>query len=325
LKPPLDIHDAHDFFEYVRVTDSVPEARRDRIDVALLDMNHFWPNVGHDSLVHIVLEAAGQLREDLAQIEAKVRVLSYDVRRSHAVPESPNGRFQIYIGTGGPGHLDPRLNDGVSEFSQGVSESAQWEAPLFRLFDDVLGSKEAAMFAVCHSFGLVCRWAGIARPELRAEKSSGMPLNRLSREAMQHPWFEQFARELPDHQHFRVVDNRLFDLMLEDARTANPIAFEAEGSTALTMVELARDPGGDMPRFLGVNHHPEIVDRDHIMQVLDEKRARGEVSDQWYQERAVTMRELFRGEKERQSRLTSHFTLLGPLKFHLQRVIANRG
>ena len=319
-----DIHQSHDLFEYVRVEDSVPPASRDRIDVAVLDMNHFWPNVGHDSLVHAVLEAAESFREELLRIGAKVRVLSYDVRRRNALPESPNGRFQLYLGTGGPGHLDPRLNDGTSEHSQGIKEDTSWEAPLFRLFDDLLAHRTAAFFAVCHSFGLVCRWSGVARPELRDEKSSGMPLNRLSREALQHPWFEQFARELPDGKHFRVVDNRLFDLILETAGKSLPIAFEAEGSTGLTMIELARDPGGSMPRFLGVNHHPEIIDRDHIMQVLDEKRAHGEVSDKWYSERAVTMRDLFRGENERQSRLTSHYTLLEPLRFHLERLIRER-
>ena len=318
------IHDTYDFFEYVRLEDSVPPPQRDRIDVALLDMNHNWPNVGHDSLAHAVLECAEELREELQQIDAKVRLLSYDVRRRNLVPESPNGRFQVYIGTGGPGHLDPRLNDGSSEWSQGIAESGAWEAPLFRLFDDVLSHRSAAMLAVCHSFGLVCRWSGIARPELREEKSSGMPLNRLSREAMHHPWFEQFAGVLPDGQHFRVVDNRLFDLILERSGKSAPIAFEAETRSALTMVELARDPGGTMPRFLGVNHHPEIIDREHIMQVLDEKLAQGEVTERWYGERATTMRDLFHGEKERQSQLTSHYTLLAPLRFHLERVIRER-
>jgi hypothetical protein len=323
--PRSDIHDTLDFFEYVRLDDdSLPPARRDRIDVALLDMNHSWPNVGHDSLVHVMLDVAESLRAELARIDAKVRVLSFDVRRQHAIPESPNGRFKIYVGTGGPGHLDPRLNDGKHEWSQGVDESSAWEAPLFRLFDDILSDPSAAMIAICHSFGLVCRWAGIARPVLRDEKSSGMPLNRLSREALTHPWFQQFARELPDRQHFRVVDNRLFDLILDNARTSTPIAFEAAGSTALTMVELARDREGAMPRFMGGNHHPEIVDRNHIMQVLDQKYAHGEVSEQWYQERAVTMRELFRDEQERQSRLTSHYTLLEPLRWHLARVVRER-
>ena len=314
-----DIHEQHDFFEYVRLDDSsVPAAQNDRIDVALLDMNHHWPNVGHDALVHAVLEAEEGLRSPVVDAGKKVRVISFDVRRRHQIPDS---RFRIYIGTGGPGHLDPRMNDGVSEFSQGIHETDAWEAPLFRLFDSILADESSAMFAVCHSFGLMCRWAGVAHPELRAEKSSGMPLNRLSAEARKHPWFEQFARELADHEHFRVVDNRLFDLILDAAGKSIPIAFEAAGSSALTMVELARDASGTMPRFLGVNHHPEIVDRDHIMEVLDEKRAHGEVTAQWYDERAVTMRDLFQGEKERQSRLTSHYTLLAPLRFHLERAL----
>ena len=311
-------------FEYVRLDDSVPAADSACIDVALLDMNHFWPNVGHDALVLAVQEGAEALRPELEAIGARVRVLSYDVRRRNTVPESPNGRFQLYIGTGGPGHLDPRLNDGKSEWSQGVDETTAWEAPLFHLFDDILANGSAAMLAVCHSFGLVCRWSGVARVELRAEKSSGMPLNRLSGEALKHPWFAEFASQLPDHHHFRVVDNRLFDLILDDTGKSMPIAFEAEGSTALTMIELARDPDGIMPRFLGVNHHPEIVDREHIMQVLDEKRFRGEVTKKWYDERATTMRDLFRDENERQSRLTSRYTLLEPLRFHLARLIRAR-
>jgi hypothetical protein len=266
--------------------------------------------------VHIVLEAAEALREELGG--AKVRVLSFDVRYRNQVPEP--GRFRIHIGTGGPGHLDPRLNDGLTEWSQGVNETGEWEAPLFRLFDEILADESASMIAVCHSFGLVCRWSGIASPVLRDEKSSGLRINRLSREAMKHPWFEQFARDLPDHQHFHVVDNRLFDLILEREGKALPLAFEAAGRTALTMVELARDPSGEMPRFLAFNHHPEIVDRDHVLRVLDTKRAHGEVDQQWYDERVSTMMELF-GEKERLSRLTSHYTLFEPLRFHLRQML----
>jgi hypothetical protein len=311
-------------FELIRLTDSVPPPRTDCIDVALLDMNHFWPNVGHDSLAEAIREGAESLRDELDELGLRVRVLSYDVRRRDLIPESPNGRFQLYLGTGGPGHLDPRLNDGVNEWSQGVAETTSWEGPLFHLFDDILNSPTASLLAVCHSFGLLCRWSGVAHPQLRDEKSSGMPLNRLSREALRHPWFAQFADELPDHQHFRVVDNRLFDLILDAPGKSMPIAFEAEGSTALTMIELARDPAGTMPRVLGVNHHPEIIDRNHIMHVLEDKRARGEVSDQWYAERATTMRDLFRDENERQSRLTSRYTLLEPLRFQLGRLVAER-
>ena len=105
-----DIHEQHPFFEYVRLEDSIPEPRRDRLDVALLDMNHSWPNVGLDALVHLVVEAAEPMRDELVRRGLKLRVLSFDVRRRNHVPEGPPGRFQLYIGTGGPGHLDPRLN-----------------------------------------------------------------------------------------------------------------------------------------------------------------------------------------------------------------------
>jgi hypothetical protein len=320
--PRRDIHQPYDFFEYVRVTDSEPPADPDRIDVAILDMNHSWPNLGHDSLVHAVLDAAEGLREPLGETGAKVRVLSYDVRRTLRVPQSPNGRFQLYLGTGGPGHLDPRLNDGVRDESQGIVESPGWEAPLFRLYDDIAAHDSAALIGVCHSFGLMCRWSGAARVELREEKSSGMPENVLSPEAASHPWFSQFAKRLNDERHFRVVDNRLFDLIENTSSSASVIAREEENTDGVTMIEFARSVDG-MPRILGVNHHPEIVDREHIMTVLEEKRAHGEVSEAWYRERVVTMRDLF-SQYERESRLTSEYTLLGPLRFHLGRIIEER-
>ncbi len=91
-----------------------------------------------------------------------MRVLSYDVRRGHQIPERPGRRHQIYVGTGGPGHLDPRLNDGVSPGSQGIAEDPGWEAPLFELFDGIRAADDAALLAVCHTFGVMCRWLGIA-------------------------------------------------------------------------------------------------------------------------------------------------------------------
>ncbi len=79
-----------------------------------------------------------------------------------------------------------------------------------------------------------------------------------------------------------------------------------------------------MPRVLGAGHHPEIVDRGHVLQVLDQKRKHGDVDEQWFLERQQTMKEMLQGETEDQSRLTSHFTLLGPLRHHLARLIEER-
>jgi len=314
-----DIHLPYDFFEYT--SGPLPPEDPSKIDVAILDMNHSWPNVGHDSLVHAVLECAEEMRDDLVRRGLKVRVVSFDVRRRLALPPAPNGRFQLYIGTGGPGHLDPRFNDGVSEVSQGITETPEWEAPLFRLYDDILRHPTAALLAVCHSFGLLCRWSGVAHPRLRERKSDGMPINTLAPAAKDHPWFAQFADKLADGKHFVVVDNRLFDLVL-DGGDVTPLAFDADGSDAMTMAEFARS--GGMPRILGVNHHPEIIDRDHVMTVIEEKWRHGEVSRKWYEERLHTLEKEMIGDNVTRSRLTSEYTLLGVLRHHLAAQVAAR-
>jgi len=306
-----DLRQHYDFFESVRADGSTPAPRRDRIDVAVLDMNHSWPNLGHDSVMHAVLDAAEELRDLLLAAHRKVRAVSYDVRRGKVLPRSG----ALFIATGGPGHIDPRQNDGRAPESQGVRDDIGWEAPLFRLFDSIERDPSAALIAICHSFGVLCRWSGVARAELRAVKSSGLTTNVLSDAAEAHPWFSRFAGELPDGRHYRAIDNRLFDLVLE--KSAGALAFECEGSRALTMVELARDAAG-MPRIFGMNHHPEVIDREHAQSVLEEKHARGEVPDAWVREREATLAELLQGENERQSRVTSEYTFLGPLRHHLR-------
>lgn len=318
--PQRNIYDNFDFFEYVCATDAAPDADPNRIDVALLDMHHGWPNLGHDALVHAVLEIAEDFRDTLLSSGVKLRVISFDVRRHTVVPQASK-RFELFLGTGGPGHLDPRLNDGGAEWTQGIRETAEWEAPLFRLFDAIHANRDAALISICHSFGLMCRWAGIARPVLRAEKSSGVPLNTLSDSALKHPWFSRFANALPDGRNFRVVDNRLFDLVVDSNCSADCLAFEHENSSVLTLVEFARDADGVMPRMHGMNFHPEISDREHVLEVLDEKRAYHDVTDEWYDERARTMRDLFQGEVERQSSLTSDFTLRAPLRHHIAKLV----
>jgi hypothetical protein len=253
------------------------------------------------------------------------------------MPDPPGGRHVLYVGTGGPGHLDPRKNDGVSEGAQGISEDPAWEAPLFEVFDQIRASRDAVLLGVCHTFGVMCHWLGIADAVLRGAdkggKSTGVVDNVLSDEGLAHPWFARFADVLPDHRHFRVLDNRLYDLVPRPGAFGSGVtalAYEAAGpgggGEALTMIEVARFRESVMPRILGVNHHPEIVNRPRLLVVLEKKFQRGDVSREWYEERKHALTDPIPDEwNDRLLHLTSSYTLMGPLRYHLYRLARERG
>jgi hypothetical protein len=328
-------------FSYVRVgrADDLAPADPQTIDVAVLDMNHGWPNLGHNSIVHTVREAACDFESALRAAGLNVRVFSFDVRRTGRLPEPPGGRFSLYLGTGGPGHIDPWQNDGVQDFAQGVVEDPSWERAAFDLFDAIQSDKSAALLAVCHSFGVLCRWSGVAAPRRRGPekggKSAGILENVLTAEGSSHPWFSRFARRLNGHEaplhRFKMIDSRLFDLIPEPGSAPYlRFSYETAGvggprGDALTGVEFARDRGDIMPRVMGVNHHPEIMDRDRQMLVLQRQFNRGEVTKEWYDERfAVVSRSAQGPDVDDALALTTGFTFVWPLRFHLARQIRER-
>jgi hypothetical protein len=320
-------------FLYVRADrpDEAPAPDPHIIDVHVLDMNHGWPNVGHDALVMAIRTVACDLAESLVSTGLRVRAVSSDVRRGGVLPPPPSPQGGVYVGTGGPGHLDPAQNDGVSFGSQGIDEDPSWEAPLFRLFDAIRAEPEAALIGVCHTFGVMSRWLDVARPVLRGAekggKSAGITENLLTSEAASHPWFRSLVEESPGGARIRILDSRLYDLIPrpELAERVTPLAFETAGpggpaGEAVTMWEAERDVTGRIPRVYGVNHHPEIVDRTRVLMLLWQKRARGEVSHDWYAERAQAMTVTLRDEDaDRRLDLTSRYTLFGPLRYYIHR------
>jgi hypothetical protein len=306
------------------------------IDVAVLDMHHGWPNLGHDAIGYGIQNIVCDITPALRAAGLRVRVLSYDVRRGHQIPEPPGDRHRIYIGTGGPGHLDPRLNDGVSPGSQGIKEDPGWEPRLFALFDDIRSDGQAALLAVCHTFGVMCRWLGIADVVLRGDekggKSSGIADNLLTDAALDHPWFSGLGRELPGRRRLKILDNRLYDLIPRGPITPPVVALSCEATgigggpgDALTAIEVARDPEGQMPRILSVNHHPEIVNRPRQLTILRKRMERGAVTPEWYAERAKALTDIIGDERGDQLlHLTSSYMFLGPLRFHLYKQIRLR-
>ena len=65
-------------FQYVRVErpEHVPPPHAKTIDVAILDMNHGWQNLGHDSLVHAVLDTSCDLLGVVQASGLSVRAVS---------------------------------------------------------------------------------------------------------------------------------------------------------------------------------------------------------------------------------------------------------
>jgi hypothetical protein len=182
----------------------------------------------------------------------------------------------------------------------------------------------------------MCRWLGVADAVLRGPekggKSVGVRHNQLSVAGRRHPWFARFAQGLRDGQSFPVLDNRLYDLLPtgSPASDVRVLAVECdEGGApgdAVTMVEVGDASCGAVPRILGVNHHPEIVNRQRQLALLEKKRARGGVNEQWFAERWAALTEPVDDEPDDSVlHLTSSYTLMGPLRAALYREVRLRG
>ena len=329
-------------FEYVRVEreDERPADDPSAVDVGVLDMNHGWPNIGHDAIVMGIQTMACEIREELLAAGLRVRAVSYDVRRGGVIPPAP-GRPVMAACSSAPAARDTSIRGATTACRKAVRRSRRiprGSRRSSRWFDAVRAHPQAALLGICHTFGVMCRWLRLAEPVLRGPekggKSAGVIDNLLTPAASAHPWFQRMIAESPGGPRIRILDNRLYDLIpAEDARVRPDIAIlshETYGAggppgDSLTMIEVARDANGVMPRILAVNHHPEIVNRTRVLMVLWQKRARGEVTHQWYEERARAMTQTLQDEdSDRRLDLTSRYTLVEPLRFHLYRQIRLR-
>ncbi len=318
-------------FQRVRTRGMAPGPDPETVDVAVLDMHHGWPNLGHAAVIRSLRQVVCDLGPHLHSAGLRVRVVSYDVRREGGLPMVDEDAGLLCVGTGGPGHLDPRRNDGEDPGSQGIIEDPSWEPEAFRFFDALRAHPEGVLLGICHTFGVMCRWLGVADAHLRGPekggKSAGIMENLLTDEARVHPWFRFLSEQAGPSGRIVVLDSRLYDLLpsapLPSSMTA--IGYETLGvggpaGPALTMLEIERHPADGVPRILGVNHHPEIVNRPRQLSLLRRRHARGTIDDRWYEERRRTLMETLDDRAgEQQLSLTSSFTLHGPLRYHLLR------
>ena len=173
------------------------------------------------------------------------------------VPERPDGRFSLYLGTGGPGHLDPRQNDGHGGGEPGHPREPVLGGSALPTLRRGRGRRRrgpprrSATASACSADGRGRRSPSLRSPE--KGKSTGILENVLTPEARQHPWFRRFSEELPDGRRLRVVENRLFDLIPPDGglpgfvrspRLRDPGPRRTAGARRVTMLEFARDREG---------------------------------------------------------------------------------
>jgi len=284
-------------------------------------------NVGHESIVRALRSISSELQALYGDLN--VRLFSFDVRDKIIVPRH-DGRFGLYVGSGGPGHLDPHENLGRGEAE--IEEDPAWEAPLFELFDAVKADHDAALVGVCHTFGVLCRWAGVAQPVLRGAeqlgKSIGVQHNVLTDAALAHPWFSRLATSVGTH--VPVIDHRYYDLVAINGAAKSDMVIGYESDMAgrdrvLTMVEFARNEGDAVPRIFGSNHHPEIPNVEQLAELLADKLTSGEVTREWYDSRAIVITVLQRNEHDERARLlTSEYTFSGLLRVHLERLVTRK-
>ena len=185
---------------------------------------------------------------------------------------------------------------------------------------------------ICHSFGVLVRWAGIAeavlRSELKGGKSQGVVSNVLTAEARDHPFFSGFWNDNPGPE-IKVLDSRLYDLIPTGRPGTHFLAFEAPGPTgltdAVTMCEFVRHDGGLLPRIWGVNCHPEIGDRGLQRERLDRMAERGEVTLEWIRERRAALAAWEDSAAHEHSlQRTSAWTFETPVRAHLGRALDER-
>lgn len=306
-----------------------PPAVRSLLDVAVLDMHHGFANLGHASVVDRLMRIGQEERKRLGPGTPGVRVVSYDVRLGGAIPSSAS-RFSLVVGTGGPGALDPRENDGLSPYSQGIREDPSWEAPLWRLFDAVRANPQAALLGICHTFGLLARWSGFGDAVARSAekgKSAGVVTNLLTGQARRHEWFGGLYHASAGGR-IQVLDSRLFDILPTGRGGVDVLAHEAtpegERGEAITMAEWERFADGS-PRIWAVNHHPEIGDAGEQKARLLRIAASRQLSEAWLGERLLALEAWDASEAaERRLQITSSYTFEGPVRAILARALADR-
>jgi homoserine O-succinyltransferase len=233
----------------MRIFAPMPGINKDKIRVAVLDLNEGHPNQGIRCISDI-LTAYG------TQNDLPIEYNLFDVRILNQVPGLD---YDIYISSGGPG-------------SPLESEGSKWEQSYFEWISKVVEynnspdniHKKHVLF-ICHSFQLACRYFGVGQVSKRKSTSFGVFPIHVIPEGKDEPVFSGLSDT------FYAVDSRDYQVI-----DPNPEQLEKMGGTILA-IEKER-PHVPLERavmamrfneyMLGTQFHPEADPTGMTMYLL---------------------------------------------------------
>ena len=207
------------------------------IRVAIIDLYDSLPNEGMRCIKEIV-----------AQHNQKVNghTVTYEVFDTRAKAEIPDLSYDLYISSGGPG----------SPFD---GNGKEWEKKYFDWWEAVwrYNQKHVAkkyVFAICHSFQMMCRFFNLADITQRNSKSFGvLPVHKTPAGEQ-----ERLYEGLPDP--FYVADFRDWQVVQPNDRVLNELGAEVLSLEKIRPhVAFERSITGIRisPEIVGVQFHPE--------------------------------------------------------------------
>jgi GMP synthase-like glutamine amidotransferase len=204
---------------------------REKMKLAILDMNNAQPNQGLRCITEIV-------QTFQKEIEYKI----YDVR---AKGEIPDNSYDIYISSGGPGS---------------PLEQEAWRKPYLKLIQElwdinkISNEKKKHVFFICYSFQVICDYFELGEIKPRRSTSFGILRVHQTKKGHKDLIFEGL------HDPFYAVDSRDWQLIQPKLTV-----FKKHGATILSLekirthVELERAIMAVRfsEEFVGTQFHPE--------------------------------------------------------------------
>lgn len=252
-----------------------PPATVAPIRVAILDLYDNLPNEGMRCIKELLAESDGKYW---------AQPVAFEVFATRYKAEICSLDFDIFVSTGGPG--SPFDGDGKV-----------WERRYFKWWEAVWRHNQRAtraqarkyVFAICHSFQMMCRFFKLAEVTKRGSKSFGiMPIHKTpagERErlyaGLENPFYAADFRDWqvvePNTQTLQALGAEI--LSLEKIRPHIPL------ERSITAIRVS-------PEIIGVQFHPEADPRSMLVHAVKPERKQDIIAKHGEKKYAELMRRL---------------------------------